>query len=150
METLLIKNNPSGHAKKVSLHDLVSGQAKAALPVAVRNGSYHVNDVPRELFVHEHAGHIAAVLGKLFSTVAKHSSGSCIRVSAKVYGNVTLLHLRDSNSPNSYTIAHDLLPAQPIAERIGGYLGITSRRKNETTIVFSFPNQLGAALNPAN
>lgn len=138
METLLL--NTEDTQEGIALQTLVSRLVAGAVPAAVRNKSFMINDIPAGLRLTANTDMVAAVLSNLFNTVAMHTENSCIRITAKVYGNVILVQLKDHNSANIYTIAHGLQEVQPIAERIGGYIGITSQQKSESTIVFSFPN----------
>ncbi|MBC7874699.1 MAG: HAMP domain-containing histidine kinase [Ferruginibacter sp.] len=140
METLLQYKELRGEKQGFSLHTLVSRLVACVVPATARNKSFMVNDIPAGLSIAANPGLVTAVLSNLFNTVALHSVNSCIRISAKVYSNIILVQVRDHHSANACTIAYSLQPAQPLAEKIGGYLGITSQWKNETTIVFSFPN----------
>lgn len=145
MDTSLTGITITGQQQGITLQKLVSRLIADTLPVAARNGSFMINDIPASLTLTANTEMIAAVLSNLFNTVAANAMNSCIRISVKVYSNIILVQLRDKNSINTYTIANSLQAVQPIAESIGGYLAITSQRKNETTIVFSFPNLPAAA-----
>jgi hypothetical protein len=145
MKTLLNSNEPAGLQQGIALQTLVGRLIASVIPATVRHKSFLVNDIPAGLNLTANTDRVVAVLSNLFNTVAAHAIDSCIRISAKVYGNIILVQLRDRNSINTYTIAHSLQEVQPIAESLGGYVGITSQRKNETTIVFSFPNLPAAA-----
>lgn len=131
--------------QQLTLRALVNELISGLVTVTGRNKSFIINEVPYELNLATNTELVSTVLHHLFTTVALHSSESCIRICAKTYSNVILVQVRDQNSPNSYTIAQGLQATQPIAEKIGGFLGITSQRKNETVIVFSFPNLPAAA-----
>jgi signal transduction histidine kinase len=124
----------------IQLQRLVNKIVAEVAPATARHGSFIVNDIPTGMEITANTEEIATVLGQLFSTLARHASDSCIRITARNYSNVVLVQVRDRNSPASYTIAQDLQPAQQMAERLGGYLGVTSQRRHESTIVFSFPN----------
>lgn len=129
-----------GQTGSVQLRHVVNQLVAGIVPATARHKSFLVNDIPTDLTLCANAETIAEVLGKLFNTLAVHTNQSCVRITAKTFSDVTLVQLRDQNSVNGYTIAQSLLEAQPIAEQIGGYVGVTSQRKHETTIVFSFPN----------
>jgi hypothetical protein len=140
METPLNINGTAGQQECVTLKTLVSRIIAGIIPAAVRNKSFMVNDISAGLKLVGNTDMVAAVLSNLFNTVATHAENSCIHISAKAYSDVILVQLRDRNCVNKFIIAHSLQEAQPIAAKIGGYIGITSQRKSETTIVFSFPN----------
>jgi len=44
---------------------------------------------------------LASVLSGLLSAVVTHSKNSCIRLSAKIYGNVVLVQVKDSTASNT-------------------------------------------------
>ena len=135
--------NPEGIARQQdedTLQEMISRLVAGSLPAAVLNKSFMINDVPAGIKLFSNTEMITTVLSNLFNTVATHAENSCIRISAKSYSDVILVQLRDRNCINKLTIANSIQQAQPIAEKIGGYIGITSQWKTEATIVFSFPN----------
>ena len=127
------------------LHGLVTRIMTTVTPTASRNRSFLVNDVPDGLYFDADHHLVAAVLAGLFTTMTRYSSESCIRVSAKVCDNAVLLCVKDQHNTHAYTIASSLQQVQPVAEKIGGYVGVTSQRKNDATIVFRFPQLQVAA-----
>lgn len=124
-----------------ALHEMVSALMKSELPMAVRRKSFFVNDVPSEFYLSIDQQILALVIRGLLHTVVSHTANSCIRISANSYGPIVLMHVKDSNSFNYHGIYEDLLPVQQIAGRMGGFVSITSKREDVTTITFSFPNQ---------
>jgi len=135
--------NPADAAwqqERITLHSMVSRLVAGSAPAAARNRSFLINDVPKDLYIVANPERVAAVLSNVFVVLAKNASDSCIRISAKMCGNVILVQIKDQHSINPYTIALNLQQAQPMAESIGGYVGVTSQRRCETTIVVSFPN----------
>jgi hypothetical protein len=124
----------------MTLHSMVSRLVAGNASAAARNRSFLINDVSRDLAIISNSGTVATVLNKVIATSATTASDTCIRISAKMCGNIILVQIKDHHSINPYTIALNLQPTQPIAETIGGYVGVTSKHQCETTIVFSFPN----------
>ncbi len=135
-----VSTTVAGQQEGVALQTLVSHLVAGIVPMAVRGGNFLVNDIPPGLLLHADTTMVREVLNNLFISIIPYVENSCIRISAKVYGNVVLVQLRDHTGINSYFIEQHLTDCQPMAEKIGGYIGITSQRDNETTIVFSFPN----------
>jgi hypothetical protein len=140
MKNLLNPEGIAGQQEEVTLQQMVSRLVAGSLPAAVWNKSFMINDVPTGMRLIGNTDMVAMILSNLFNTVVKHVENSCIRISAKSYSDVKLFQLRDRNCTNRLTIANSFQEAKPIAEKIGRYIGITSQRKSETTIVFSFPN----------
>jgi hypothetical protein len=131
--------------ESIQLQCLVNKLVAEFAPATARHGSFLVNDIPEGMQIEHNPDAVAAVLGQLFTTLAHHASDSCIRISARTFSDIVLVQMRDGNSPIAYTIAQGLQAAQQIAEKIGGHLGVSSQRKYETTIVFSFPRLLLAS-----
>lgn len=129
--------NPATRDK--TLKSMVKELVTELIPATVNNNSFIINDIPGELRLVANPDIISSVMRNLLNTMAAHTAGSCIRITAKTYSDVVLIQVKD-HSVNGNTLAYNLQATQPIAERIGGFLGITSQWKNETVIVFSFPN----------
>ncbi|HEX7904479.1 MAG TPA: hypothetical protein VF487_11415 [Chitinophagaceae bacterium] len=119
------------------LRPFVSVLLNSFRPTAIRNGSILVNDIPKDIQIDADRDLLASVLGGLLAHVITIAKDSCIQISAKVYTNVILLHIKDHNTISSISIENNL---QLLAEKMGGFVGVSSQRKKLTTIAFSFPN----------
>jgi hypothetical protein len=108
--------------------------------IAGRNKSYFVNDIPDQLYIDTNSEIIASILSGLLAAVVNNAKESCIRISAKIYGNVILVHVKDYNSINYYPVENGLQELQSLAEQVGGCVSVTSQRHNIATFAFSFPN----------
>ncbi|MEO7922843.1 MAG: hypothetical protein ABIR30_04140 [Chitinophagaceae bacterium] len=144
MGTLVSTTNP-GTQDGITLRTMVNRLVAGIVPSFARQNSFMVNEIPWGLKVEADPGVISAVLGKLFATIATHAENSCIRISSKDYGYLLVVQLRNNNNTNPYTIAGSLQEIIPLAEQIGGYIGISSQEDRGMTIVFSFSNVLLAA-----
>jgi hypothetical protein len=119
---------------------LVNRLIISSLPVTIRNKSFIVNDVPAEFCIVGNASMVCSVIGALLKTVKSCSKNSCIRISAKNYDNVILLHIRDNNSLDSFALANGLKHMQPLVEKTVGYVSSTNRIEKIMTIAYSFSN----------
>ncbi len=137
--------NPASSPTASNLSQLVSRLVTSTLPTAVRRKSFIVNDIPAELYVAANEDMLAAVLSNLLNTVINHTENSCVRVSAKVYGGIILVYIKDSGSFNSYTVAYDMQQLQLLAKKMGGCICVNTQRKEIPGIAFSFPNVSRAA-----
>ena len=124
----------------ISLHHLVDRLSESLKPAARRNKSLILNNVPEDMCSEIHVGMVASVLSGLMSIVILHTENSHIRISAKTFGNVVLVHVKDDGCLNYDSISHKLAEIQSQAEKIGGFVGFTSYRNKLTTIAFSFMN----------
>lgn len=129
-----------------NLHNLVNRLAGNYLPLAVNNHSFFVNDVPADLPVENNGQRIASVISRMLSIVASHVKNTCIRLSAKKYGHITILEIQESGTINSYALASDLQVVHLLAEHIGGRLSISIPKPDNTTISFSFPGVYSSAV----
>lgn len=145
MTTVFKSAYPASLQTVSTLQELVGNLMTGFLAVADRNNNCFVNDIPDDVFIDSDREMIATVLGGMLSAVVRNAKDSCIRFSAKVYGNVILVHVKDYNSVNYCPVEKNLQQLQPLAERLGGSVGVTSQRQNVTTFAFSFPNMPLAA-----
>lgn len=129
----------------VALHLMVNRISASSLPSATRKNSFIINDVPADLQTSTDENMLATIFGSLLNTVITHTENCCIRISAKVYGKVVLLHLKETHRLNSPAFAGNIRQLQQLAEKIGGTVSVSNNRNEATTIVFSFINNLPLA-----
>jgi hypothetical protein len=127
------------------LRQMATNLIGSVLPAATRNDNFFVNDIPDDLGIDADNQLVASILGGMLSTVAQHAKSSCIRLSAKIYHDVILVHVKDCNSSHNYDVYSGLQGLMPLAEKIGGFVGVSSHRQKVTTVAFSFPNLPAAA-----
>jgi len=124
----------------MTLSELANSLVSGFLPLARANKSVIVSDIPEDLFIDTDTDLVASIFAGLLAAVVKNAKESYIRLSVKVYGNVLLLHIKDHNNFNYCPVENKLKQLLPLAEKIGGSVGVTSQRNNVTTFAFSFPN----------
>jgi hypothetical protein len=129
----------------VPLHHLVDKLVISLLPGATVSGSFIINDICRQLRVNTDPQVLASVLGSVLYHSILFSGDDCLRISAKSFGLVTLVHIRNSHSENEKLIAESLSQIRPLAEKLGGCIQISNNRTKGTTIVFTFLNPAIAA-----
>ena len=145
LETSLMKSQPiivetTNNSINVPLHKLVNKVIDSLTPAANRNKSHIVNNVSEEIYLEICEDKVASILSRLLNIVILHSENSCVRISAKMFNNIVLLHLKDDGCVNYDSISYSLTDMQKQAEKIGGFVGFTSYRNKLTTIAFSFTN----------
>jgi hypothetical protein len=124
----------------VALHVMVNRISASSLPSATRKNSFIINDIPPDLRAHTDENMLATVFGSLLNTVITHTENCCIRISAKLYGRVVILQLKETGRLNSHALAGNLRQVQQLAEKIGGTVSISNNSTEASTIVFSFVN----------
>ncbi|MEI9806449.1 MAG: hypothetical protein WDO16_00485 [Bacteroidota bacterium] len=127
------------------LHLMVNRISTSSLPAAIRKHSFIVNDIPADIQVHTDENMLATVFGSLLNTVINHTENCCIRISAKLFGKVVLINLKESHRVSSHAFTGSIRQIQQLAERIGGTVSISSDRTNATTLLLSFTNNLSVA-----
>jgi hypothetical protein len=123
-----------------TLKQLTSRLAGTFLPVAVRNQSFFMNDIPEHMPVEHNREWISSIISGLLSAVVTHARDTCIRLTARKYGHVVVLEIQESGCISTYAMACGLQDVQTLAEKIGGCLTISINKEKTTTIAFSFPN----------
>lgn len=109
------------------------------VPTAENNQSYFVNDVPHDLSIDHHPQFISPVIYRMLSAIVNHVKNSCIRLTARKQGLLTVLEILESGNINSYAMASELQEVNLLAQKMGGDLYIMLSRDNMTSVVFSFP-----------
>lgn len=140
MKTHLIHRSPENSQKFSGLHELTDRLVSTLLPKATSNNSFFVNEIPDHLLLDTDPQMTASVLSGLLSAVVSYTKDSCIRLTAKIYGNVILMQVKESPGLNINAVEKEVSKLQPLAERMRGSVSITSQRKKLTTITFGFPN----------
>ena len=122
------------------LRDFINCLTNTYIAKAGQNKRCFVNEIPDHLQLETDPQMLGPVLNGLFLSVVSHAKESCIRIAAKVYGNVVLLKVKDSNGPDIYGIEDELKKLNTIAEKMKGSVNVTGKNKILTTITIGFPN----------
>lgn len=130
----------------VTLHDIVSNVSASSLSYATKKNSFIINDIPIDLQAITDEQMVATVFGALLNVLITHTNNTCIRVSAKLYGRIVVIQLKETCTLDSSIFAHHLRQVQQLAEKIGGTISISNNQGDATTIAFSFLNNLPVAV----
>jgi len=134
---MVLTNNTS---TKTVLQSAVDRLISSLAPVAIRNRSSFVNNIPATLDIGSDENSVITVIGGLLRSVINNARESCIRISAKeTYGTLVTVSVKDSNSYDTYAVACSLQDVVPLAEKMGGQLSIISEKQKVTTFTFRFP-----------
>ncbi|MBI3140220.1 MAG: HAMP domain-containing histidine kinase [Sphingobacteriales bacterium] len=145
MDSATVNNENRQQEKQVPLKRLVNALINVKLHEVVRKESFFINEVQGSLPLNADRSIVINVLDNLFQNVLSETGKSCIRISAKEYSNVMLIHIYDNHESEYGTenIVSERIRVE--ANKIGGFVGVTRRQKNQTVIAFSFPNLPAAA-----
>jgi len=122
------------------LYNLTQDLLHTFLPNAEYNKVFFVNDISEQLKLGTDQQMVASVLAGMLSAVIRDANDSFIRVSAKVYGNVVLVHVKKTGQLNISAIEQEVNKMQPMVEKMLGSVSVTSEQINLTTVTFGFPN----------
>ncbi|MBL7742630.1 MAG: HAMP domain-containing histidine kinase [Chitinophagaceae bacterium] len=126
----------------VGLQVMVSRIAAHTRPAANLKRSFIVNDVPSAILVCTDKHIPTAIFGSLLNTVIRHTDNCCIRISAKLQGNVVLANLKESYAASGHTFMGNIRQTQQLTEKIGGSVSICDQKAGETSIIIKFINHL--------
>ncbi|HTD94975.1 MAG TPA: hypothetical protein VK644_14215 [Chitinophagaceae bacterium] len=132
-------------AQASALCELVDKLIKTSSIAATRNRSFIINNVPEGLSVTADENILSTIISVLLQYVVNHARDTCITISAKAYNDVVLMHVKDANGCSNDGISYGVQQVQHLARKMGGFLDVTSYRRRETTIAFTFPNLKAAA-----
>ena len=140
MKTEIITPGPTGTIDSVCVFDVIDRLSESLEPLFISKATSIVNDVPPDLFVGTDKNVLASVLSSLLNHLIINEGCHTIQISAKLFGNVVLIHIKDRGGKNYSPVAQNITRIQPMVERLKGFVGITSHRHDRTTIAFSFVN----------
>ena len=129
----------------VALHQLVNQLVIGLLPRTVNKKSFIINDVQREMFVDADENILASVIGSVLNIAIVYTQNNCISISAKLYGDVTLVYVEDKVMRQNSAVFYSLYCIQPLAEKLGGSITISNNKAQGTTVTFIFVNNQQAA-----
>jgi hypothetical protein len=138
METqFLFGKQLSGHYQDIQLRFLAGKLINGIQPAAVRQNSFIVNDISPAIMVTTDENLLATVINDLLAVIVSRNKNSCIRLTAKSFTNLVLLHIQDQNKTIRETTLNDFDGLQPLASKVGGCITINNRKKESATLVLS-------------
>ncbi|HKO79512.1 MAG TPA: hypothetical protein VJU78_03915 [Chitinophagaceae bacterium] len=120
------------------LNDVVDCLINSLMPKAYSNKSFFVNDIPDHFQLEKELPVITSVLGGLLSTVISNVKDSCIRLSAKLYGNIVLVDVKNSNGFNPHALRGKFQQLQALAEKNKGTITFATHQQSITSVTFGF------------
>ena len=83
------------------LHMLINQLLTVMLPMAISNNCSIVNEVQTDIRIVVNADKITTILKEILSIVLGYRKNSCITISAKIYHDLILVHVKESNGANN-------------------------------------------------
>lgn len=122
------------------LHSLVNQVVVDILPLAAKRRSLIINDVQRDLVVNVDEQQLAILLKDLLCDTISNTENDCIRIMAKSFTSLVLMHVRTNDFRCEEAIANNLKQFDGIAEKLGGCLSVTKNKLYGGSISFTFVN----------
>lgn len=135
-----ISTTPNYVNTNINLKQMVTQLIKGITPLAVSKKSYIINDINPELNVNTDENMMAYVIGSMLNTSINVTENDCLHVTANVYSNLIIIHIKDNFSSFNNSIAYDLELLQPVANKLGGVVCYDENTIKGTSIAFSFTN----------
>ena len=145
MKTAMTNKESDSTPVNLPLKKLVNALIAVKLDEGTRKSSFFINEIKESVTLNADRQVVSNVLDHLFRNVLCETDKTCIRISAKTYSNVLLIHIcgNQEEKPRATGLVCDEIRKE--ASRIGGYVGLTRMEKNRMVIAFSFPNLPAAA-----
>ena len=99
----------------VSLYDLIDNTVRSALPFATRNHNLILNEISSGFMVHCEKKKLTEIIRGVLNAIMEFSKSSYIRISAKRYHEIVLVHFKDFNILNKTQAPYNLQPVQKMA-----------------------------------
>lgn len=137
--------NREKQSQGVSLKRFVSQLLSEFQPLAVKNQSLIINEVPADFYVHTDKNILALIIRLLFHSIASTGSSNCIRVNVKRYNSIVLFQLKNTNTSFTYAPESNWQKINTLAQKIGGCIIENQMKERHATIIFSFCSLTNAA-----
>ena len=141
IETQLQPGSVENAVSCITLHKCVSqviDNLQSKIPATSKRIN---NDVHPEILVSTDKDKLMAILSFLLNTLVINGQHHIIYLSAKLIGSITLIHIRTSDTKYSAAIINSVRRIEPLAEKLGGCVTISSNKMYGLTLAFTFINQ---------
>lgn len=140
MKTLFTAHGSTHADSDIFLRDTVDVLVSNIENPSFQRSSFILNDIPEEITIDTDRSAVIAVLRELLAEVVEHTESGCIRITAKTFNNIVLIHIKNDGLLHYHAMLPNLTGIHLRAEKLGGFVGFTSFRNKVTTIAFSFTN----------
>jgi hypothetical protein len=135
-----IQNAAENNHSCIALYKLVNQVIMSLSLKAIHQTSFMTNNVQEELLVSTDKNILNAIVTSLLRTVLLHDQGNNIQVSAKLIGNITLMHIKTNDTGQMQAFTQSIEKIQPMARSIGGCITITNGKFHGINLAFTFIN----------
>ena len=122
----------------IALHVMLNEAVVKVSEKANRNENKLVNLVSSDFFIGGGNPAFASLICLLLDSMMNMTTNVTVRLSAKTYSNITLLHLKTDTELNNPEFISCIQTLQPLANQIGATVELTSYRNNISTVAVSY------------
>lgn len=112
------------------------------IPAVSSGKAIVVNDVKPIFEVETENAYLKAIVRRILETSVLHASGSPIKIWAKQFHNLTVLHFKYKDNGQETGIQQVLNHLESFAEKMGGCLYLTTHLPQDISIAFTFLTSL--------
>ncbi|MBL7741309.1 MAG: sensor histidine kinase [Chitinophagaceae bacterium] len=133
----------TAHRPHIPLQSLINQLLRHSLNDMMRKSDSSVmNEVSSDLYIMADESRITPVIEELLATVITNARKGRIHIRADRFRDIVILEIEDRSNYNGYALDYSIRSLEPLARTVGGYISIKGQQKLDTTISFSFPNQI--------
>jgi len=113
------------------IDELIAGSSERSVAI--------INDISPELFAGTDKSIFSSIINCLLDAMLVNSDTQSIQITAKLVGNIVLLHLRSSNPDYNHHIDGGISKMENLAKSLGGCITV-SNSTHGLTLAFTFIN----------
>ena len=124
----------------VALHKCINQVIDDLSSAAAVHSNTLVNDVPPAMMVSTDKNVLSKLVATLLDAIMMNSQGNTIHITAKLFGSITLIHIRNSQAKYNGCIGTVIQQMQPLVDALRGCLTVSNNKKHGLTLAFTFIN----------
>ena len=128
---------------RAPMHAVIGKMISELAPVINRDSDEVISEVYKDLQQENKESKLVSILTNLVNAIiAGNDDPSSVRVNGHRHRDLILLHVSHNGPFNFSGVSDSLGLVQALAQKMNGYIGVTTYLNNITTIAFSFTNML--------
>ena len=132
------QTSPGSATGTFYIKPVISQLLRSYQPVAVRQQSFFINDVPGDIAITADKNIFCTLLGSVLYMAGRCRRNTCIRVGANISNGIIWISIKDSSVLKSYTMLLGFEHLHLLAGKLGGNISLPVEKENGG-VVFSIP-----------
>jgi hypothetical protein len=117
---------PDKNISCISLRSCADQIITRQLSSGSTNTNTIVNKIHKDIYASTNKEIFCELLYRLFHSLLLHSQNSTIQVTAKMIGNIVIIHMRGNVTENAPCLFDSLKETEGLAEKIGGCISVSN------------------------